>query len=370
MKKKWKQKRLWLLLFAPAAFLLNFAAVGNPSFAEWYANNLYPGLSRGINTVTSLLSFSLAEVLVLLLVPVLITLFVIAVIRMVRGKGRRTEIGVRFAANLLCAAAVLYFIFTINCGINYSRYTFAQTSGLKVQDSSKAELTALCEELAQRVNLLRKQTQTDSRSVMKLSQPNIQATAQKAKKAYDKIGSEYPLLRAGYGAPKPVFGSRYMSYTQTTGIFFPFTFEANVNVDIPAYSIPVTMCHELSHLRGYMREDEANFIGYLVCEKSGNPDFEYSGNMLAFIYANNALFSADSEAAGKIYASLSDGVQRDLAANSAYWKQFEGPVADVSSSVNDSYLKANRQEDGVKSYGRMVDLLLAEYRGKKQVDSN
>ncbi|HPE16562.1 MAG TPA: DUF3810 family protein, partial [Oscillospiraceae bacterium] len=30
--------------------------------------------------------------------------------------------------------------------------------------------------------------------------------------------------------------------------------------------------------------------------------------------------------------------------------------------MNDAYLKANAQRDGVKSYGRMVDLLLAEYR--------
>ena len=59
---------------------------------------------------------------------------------------------------------------------------------------------------------------------------------------------------------------------------------------------------------------------------------------------------------------MSDDVQRDLAADGAYWDQFEGPVAQVSNQVNDSYLKANEQEDGVKSYGRMVDLLLADYR--------
>ena len=32
---------------------------------------------------------------------------------------------------------------------------------------------------------------------------------------------------------------------------------------MPFYNIPHTICHELSHLKGYMREDEANFIGYL-----------------------------------------------------------------------------------------------------------
>lgn len=364
MKKIWKQKRLFLLLLAPFSFILSFAASQNPNFAEWYATTVYPVLSHIINAATSLLPFSLAEVLVLLLVPALILLVVRFVVRLIRKKGNRPGTAARFFLNLLCTVSVLAFIFTLNCGINYSRYPFAQTSGLKVQDSSKAELTALCEELAQKVSALRTRVQTDSRSVMKLSQPTLRDTAEEARKAYDKIGVQYPLLTPGYGAPKAIFGSRYMSYTQTTGIFIPFTFEANVNVDIPAYSIPATMCHELSHLRGYMREDEANFIGYLVCENSGSTDFEYSGDMLAFIYTYNALCTVDGEAAGRIYATLDEGVQRDLAANSVYWKQFEGPVAQVSTSVNDSYLKANRQGDGVKSYGRMVDLLLAEHHAK------
>jgi hypothetical protein len=54
-------------------------------------------------------------------------------------------------------------------------------------------------------------------------------------------------------------------------------------------------------------------------------------------------------------------VKNDLMYSSNYWKQFETKVAEISNKVNDSYLKANNQDDGVKSYGRMVDLLLAYY---------
>ena len=183
-----------------------------------------------------------------------------------------------------------------------------------------------------------------------------------AQEAFEALSEEYPLVTGGYGKPKPVLLSRLMSWCNITGVFFPFTFEANVNNDIPDYSIPSTMCHELSHLRGFMREDEANFIGYLACCRSDNPELQYSGLMLAFIHANNALYSADAATASAIYAELCEGTQRDLAANSAYWKQFEGPVAEISSSVNNAYLQANGQEEGVRSYGRMVDLLLAEQR--------
>ena len=364
MKNIFRLKRLWLILFAPAALGLSLSAARNPAFAEWYATTLYPGLSLGVNAVTSLLPFSLAEILVILLPICLIFYLVHFAIKIIKQKEGRLETGAKFLLNLICFASILYFAFSITCGTNYSRYSFAQTSGLNVKSSSKTELTSLCSGLAKDVNELRKNVKTDARSVMTLSEPTIYDTAKEAQASFNKISTNYPLLRAGYGPPKPVFCSRMMSYGNITGIFVPFTFEANVNVDIPDYSIPVTMCHELSHLRGYMREDEANFIGYLVCEKSSSADFQYSGKMLAFIYASNALFDTDHDAANKIFATLSDGVQRDLADNASYWKQFEGPVAQISNSVNDSYLKANRQEDGVKSYGRMVDLLLAEYRAK------
>jgi hypothetical protein len=358
-------KRLWLLLCAPAALLLTFLAAAHPGFAEWYATVIYPPFSLGINTLTSLVPFSLAELLLVLLIFGIIYTIIRYILKFMRDTENRRENLFKWIINLLCAASVLYFIFTITCGINYSRYPFAQTSGLEVRASSKAELTELCNELADKINALRKNVQIDKNGVMRLSDSSLHHTAKQAQTAYNKINADYPLLRPGYGQPKLVFGSRLMSYCNITGIFVPFTFEANVNTDVPNFSIPFTMCHELSHLRGYMREDETNFIGYLVCEKSDDPDFRYSGNMLAFIHVSNALYGTDPAAANKVFGKLSEGVRRDLQNNSAYWAKFEGPVADTANTVNDQYLKANRQEDGIKSYGRMVDLLLSEYRAKK-----
>ena len=366
MKKIICYKRLWLLLFAPAAFLLSYIASRTPAFAEWYAVTIYPALSKSGNLVTSFVPFSIAELLIMLFIIGTAVYLIVCVIKIRKGRGSRGKYLFLSLITPVCLASVLYFVFMLDCGINYSRYTFAQTSGLEVRPSSKTELTALCNALGDKVNALRKEVKVNEKSVMKLKSENIYETAKEAQAAFNKVHQQYPLLLAGYGQPKPVIGSRLMSWCNITGVFFPFTFEANVNVDVPQYSIPATMCHELSHLRGYMREDEANFIGYLACENSDTPDFQYSGNMLAFIYTYNALSDADSGAAGKVYAKLSDGVKRELADDYAYWEQFKGPVAVAASAVNDSYLKANKQEDGVKSYGRMVDLLLAEYRANQK----
>ncbi len=314
--------------------------------------------------VTGLAPFSVGEILVYALIALLLFSIIRFVIHMIHRKGKRGQTTAKFAINLLCAASVLFFLFTIDCGINYYRSTFAQTCGLEVKASQKAELVRLCGNLAANSNSLRTKTKTDGNSVMELHARSFAENAQQARSALDGLSKTYPLLRPGYSAPKPVLASQLMSHCNITGMFFPFTFEANVNTDVPEYTIPFTMCHELSHLRGFMREDEANFIAYLACRSSSNADFQYSGAVTAFTYASNALFSADSNTAGKIYSELSSGVRRDLQFNDQYWDRFKGPAANAATSVNNSYLKANSQNDGVQSYGRMVDLLLALQRSE------
>ena len=51
--------------------------------------------------------------------------------------------------------------------------------------------------------------------------------------------------------------------------------------------------------------------------------------------------------------------RKDLAENNRFWEQFEGAAAETHEKINDAYLRANGQQEGVKSYGRMVDLMLA-----------
>ena len=65
----------------------------------------------------------------------------------------------------------------------------------------------------------------------------------------------------------------------------------------------------------------------------------------------------------QLYNLADAWVVGNFADNNAYWAQFEDQViAQVSETVNDAYLKANNQQDGTQSYGRMVDLLLADFR--------
>ena len=142
--------------------------------------------------------------------------------------------------------------------------------------------------------------------------------------------------------------------------------EAQYNRLITPYNIPHTICHELSHLNGYMREDEANFVGYLACVLSDDASFRYSGYCLGYIYISNALYTVDYDRWDEQRLLLRDEVGKDLSENTIYWSRYQTKLAEIKQTANDNYLKINHQEDGVKSYGRVVDLLLAYYRNEIQ----
>lgn len=352
-----------LLIFIPFGFVLYFYASYNPDFAEWYAVTIYKGWSMGINFLSSLLPFSLAEFIILSLPLVVITYIIFRIVFIVKRKGKRLKTIGNSLLYTIIALGLVFFFFVTNCGINYYRYTFGEVSGLTVRDSTVQELYDLCEQLGNDLNTYRKDLKEDEKGTAKFTF-SIDEMESLCKQSFDKLNEKYPTLTAGYGESKAVLLSHYMSYTNITGFIFPYTFEANVDVDIPVYTIPSTACHELAHLRGYMREDEANFISYLACMESDDDMIKYSGAFLAFIKATNSLYSSNSDLYYDICSKLSDGVIRDLQNNNNYWKSFEGEIAEVSAQVNDGYLKANSQYDGAKSYGRMVDLLLAYYRSE------
>lgn len=352
-------RRFWLLLLLPAAAALDFAAKSSPAFAEWYAVHIYARYADFFAAITGILPFSLGEILLILLSAALLAYLAVGIYRLIRRPENRLARAVRFLSVPVLFAVFIAFFCVTNYGVNHRRTTFAEISGLSVRDSTKEELYALCVALTNEANAARAAV-SETNGIFTLS-GSLAADATEAAASFNALSGTYPTLSTT-GTPKPVVFSEVMSYLDISGIFCPFTFEANVNVHADAVGIPFTMCHELSHLSGYMREDEANFIAFLACMESADADFRYSGYFLAMVNAMNALYTTDYALWEKADALKSDAVQRDIVSNNAYWARYDTPVAELSNRVNDAYLKANGQENGVKSYGRMVDLLLAYYR--------
>lgn len=239
-------------------------------------------------------------------------------------------------------------------GSVWGLFPFSEKNGMEIKGYTVDDLTSYCKMITEEVNHLSDQV---NRELLK----NQEQLGDKAVQAMEQLGKTYVGLSGYYPRPKPVLLSEILSYQQLTGVYSPFTVEANYNADMTAYNIPFTMCHELSHLRGFMREDEANYIAYLACSRSDALEFQYSGALMAWIYSTNLLWEYAPDIYEELQESLRLEVRKDLKENTAFWDRYDGAVAKVAGKVNDTYLKANKQTDGVESYDRMVDLLMADY---------
>ena len=255
--------------------------------------------------------------------------------------------------------------FLLGGGFNYYRRTFTQMSGLSPRASEVEQLALLCEELAAEASALREGLPEDEKGVSLLVQGNreLAATAAENYRRLMEAEPEWDFFDLSTRCRvKPVFFSEAMSYMEIVGVFFPYTVEANINTHTTDFDIPFAACHELAHISGFMREDEANFLAYAACRASEEPFFRYSGSATALIHAGNALYAKDPARYQQAMEGLSDGVRRDFAASSAYYNAHHTSFGEFSTKVNDTYLKVNSQPQGVATYGRMVDLLLADYR--------
>lgn len=328
------------------SFLLQILARKVPGFGEWYAKGIYPVIVGIYGRISGIFPFALAEMGFYLLLAFSV-FYVVRHFREMRS----------FFIRILLLIAALFFLFTVNCGINYYRRPFSGYSGLEVKKSSAKELESLCLRLTDTINRMQKEGVTGA--------VDARRTRKESVKAMEKLGETYPELSGVYPPPKPFLWSYFFSVQQLCGQYSPFTVEATYNRSMPDYNIPHTVCHELSHLRGFMREDEANFIGYLACIGSEDKDFQYSGYLTGWVYATNALARIDRKAYAEVGMRLEERAWDDLQRNNEFWEKYDGKTAEAANRLNDTYLKMNSQTDGVNSYGRVVDLMLAYERNSK-----
>ncbi|WP_198863908.1 DUF3810 domain-containing protein [Bacillus velezensis] len=343
------------------AYILTKYAQNHQDWAEKYSRSVYPLLSKIVGFVPSWVKFSVSEWLVVLVVLLFLFYIVYYVRKVIMSKGVRRMVVYRGALGIVTICSVIYFCYTILGGINYYRYSFLSYTEYKEENYSKEELVKLSKSLAVEMELAReKLADTDLLAQV----PEVfDYYAQHAVFSMQMLSKEYPILEHSlYSTPKPVVMSKLMSHARINGIFVPFTYESNINVNVPVFLVPATIAHELAHQSGFMHEDEANFIAYLACKQQDDPMILYSGFFLAFDYSISELKKVDPDQASDIMSSLSKAVQHDIEQNEQYRDKYEGVISSISRNVNDVYLKANNQTDGLNSYSDMVNLLLAEQR--------
>lgn len=308
--------------------------------------------------LSSCLPFSLAEVFYAALVLFLLGYLVVQVIRLVRGpdKPRRLYCSLMTFAS---AGLLLYGGFCLLWGVFYAGSDFQKELGIQAEPVSTEELYQVTAYFAELANAYADGTQRDAAGCFVAERD---ALFDASLYLYEPTAAMYPSLDGPALRAKPMLFSKFMSWINFTGFFFPFTGEANLNVDAPLCLLPSTIAHELAHQRGVAPEDEANFTAVLACLSSENADYRYSGALLALIHLGNALYDADPARWEELRAVYGEEVLADMRQNNAYWQRFETKAAEVSEEVYEGFLASYGDERGLQSYGACVDLLVAYYR--------
>ncbi len=354
------KKRVYIKLILSGAFLLIsylliLAANYFDGFAAFWVAHIYPIFAVIFGFIPSILPFSVTEISIIAIFLVLLPFCIYKLIKI-----RKSKI-LNYIATTTLTVAAAFFLYTLLLGINYYRPTFSDyTETTPAEGYGAKELFELSVFLAAETEKYVGDTIRDEQNVMVLASSDSETLAN-AYSYFEDFSEEYDFLNTGIVPPKSVIFSVGMSYWDITGIFFPFFCEPNVNTDVPDFVIPFTAMHELTHGASFMNESEANFVAFLACISSDDTDFLYSGYLNALRYSLSSLYRADPTLHAEIYNSLSFEIITDLAYNSYYWSQFDTVIAEVSNNLNDNFLKANNQQDGIISYGKMTDLLVTYY---------
>jgi hypothetical protein len=341
----------WPLLLLPAALLLQWVSGFFPSAVEVvYARRFYPAVRFAFSLLTGWVPFSIAE-----------PLLVLAVVLLIAWLLSRPRRAATLLWRLLVGAGAVYLTFLLAWGLNYRRPRLAGLAGMSASGGSREELRVLSTELIADANAARAGAGEDDEGVLSLA-GGRRSALDAADDGLQAAAARLPGLSGRRVRAKPALLSPLLSRLGIAGIFAPFTGEANVNAMLPAPDLPFAAAHELAHQRGYAREDEANYIASVACRLHPRKDFRYSGLLLSSLYVQSALAAEDRGLAVELERARSPAVRRDLDALAEWSRRYRSRLTQAAQRVNNAYLKSQGQPLGVRSYGAMVDLLLAERR--------
>ena len=351
-----KEKLVIISLLLGISALLFIMSRYINGFVNLYYKYIYLTLVNTVSRGLSLIPFSVYE---MILYGFVIFIFIKIIMYIYLGVTKKLsfkEILIRSLSNLLIYISIFIFLNIISLGVNAFRPDFVALTGLKVQDSSEEKLIKLCTNFTNKLNELDGKIERDQYGILKLNN-NVK---DEGKDSMKKLGEIYPCLQGFYPNPKPYIFSKLMSYQLLEGET-DFTLEANYNNDMPSFNVPSTICHELSHIRGFNNEDEANYISFLACINSKNYEYQYSGYLMAYSYCMNDLYDFNLEAFKKINNELSHNVKMELKNDALYWNNYRGGISKMHNDAYDKLLKISGQEEGIKSYNEVVKLLISGY---------
>lgn len=357
--KKLKIFQLLTLLLIIQIIFVRLVSYFPNQIERYYSNGIYPLISKLFRWLFGWIPFSVGDLYYLLLGLVL----VYSVSQFAKNKFKDTKYHIyKFGAYL----SVFYFLFHLLWGMNYYRNSLFETLDLEQKEYTFEELNSLT------VSLLEKVAQTQLLLVENDTLPVVVPYSKniiisKAEKGYTILSNKYPQYAYKKTSLKKSLFSLPLTYMGFSGYYNPFSGEAQVDYLVPKVSLPMISSHEVAHQLGIASESETNFIGFLAATKNEDIYYKYSGYLTALRYSVGAIHYRDSLASKAIIKKIPLGVIKNIKESQEFWESYQNDLEPFFKIFYDNYLKANQQKEGMKSYSKMVNLLVA-YNNKYGID--
>ena len=320
---------------------------------------VYPYVTRTLMDIlanwTAGLDFCLWQVIVTAAIIIAVAIIILIIVL------RRSPI--QWVGWMLAVCSLVYLLHTLVFGLNYHAGSIADDIRMEQRQYTVEELADAAAYYRDMANLLSDQIPRDANGDVTFD--DFDALALQAADGFDTLVHDYSFpVFAGNTLPVKKLGwANLYSSMGITGITMGLTGEAAVNPQIPATSLPFTMCHEMAHRMSIATEGDANFAAFLASMANEDIQFRYSAYFMAYRYCYSALIRQNtieaSSAAARVSAGLTEEMQHDMLVYNDFFNSKRNETATrVADTANDTYLKASGNTSGIASYGEVCDLLV------------
>ena len=346
-----RQKTKTIIAIALPVQIILVKWIGSyPNLVEaYYSNGIYPYISSFLRILFGWIPFSFGDILY--------TLIVLLAIRYIYKNWRSIkQKPLFFLKDIAVSLSVVFFLFHLLWGMNYHRQPITWKLNIE-HEYTVDELVELTRFIVKQTNQYQMELTGDTISPVHIPYSKKEIFA-KTEEAYANFAEQYPDFGYQHLSLKSSIYSIPLTFMGYGGYLNPFTNEAQVNGVTPKFRLPTVSCHEVGHQLGYSAEGATNFIGYLVTSQSNDTYFKYSAYNHALGYCLTDLFHKDEEKYNEIVGTINMGVKENFNELRDFWEKYENPMEPIFKSVFNTFLKANNQKEGIKSYNAVVGLMI------------
>jgi len=335
---------VWPFLLLLIVFLSTVIAARNADRVDKiYSAGIYPVISQIFSFISRRVSFSLWDIFWVLLIALIVVGFFLMILRKIRFGW--------FVRRILCIGAILYAYFYLSWGYNYFRPDIGHRLNWKNTVNDEQHFLSVLDSLI---------TQS-SRYKIVISASDYPLFDSLVERSYSEnshlLKIRYP---SGTRRPKTMTFSSLFVKSGVSGYFGPFFNEIHINGKLLPMDYPFVLAHEKAHQFGITSEAEANLYAFVICMNSDDQRLKYSAcQSLLLYFLRDASKMKDYR---EILKKIDEKVIGDLRFRQEYYISLQNErLAEIQETANDVYLKANKIEDGVMNYDRVVALLLNWY---------